>query len=387
MRRFFEKEITNLSKCEIFVFGSNLQGQHHGGAARLAHEKFGAEWGIGVGPTGQCYAIPTMQGKLDDIKPYVDDFIEYARTHPNNRFLVTRVGCGIAGFTDEEMAPLFKTARKLPNVNFSKEWLLEIYSDEFIDAYCFDIVPKEEIIPIPEALTEEDIIKLCKEYKYIIGSGVKAPLPKLRIRYVIDRDRFGYANFGDFFMLDDGRLYVWSRDEKFKESHNQAIVEEIFGDECSERKKYFNKTIFAGVETKFVDFHGRKLYTGDVIRVWLKGNNDSPKKKYYKKDSMLLALGTFGVNGNSWIASYACVLDNHCVFPDMCARIEWCGTVFYQLDWEESPITVAQRCMYFQDVYCKNGFNNEDREVLAKYTPNFDKELWKYHANKILGIE
>ena len=52
--------ITHLSACEVFVFGSNLAGHHHGGAARMAHECFGAEWGVGVGPTGQCYAIPTM---------------------------------------------------------------------------------------------------------------------------------------------------------------------------------------------------------------------------------------------------------------------------------------------------------------------------------------
>ena len=52
--------ITHLSSCEVFVFGSNLAGHHHGGAARMAHEQFGAEWGVGVGPTGQCYAIPTM---------------------------------------------------------------------------------------------------------------------------------------------------------------------------------------------------------------------------------------------------------------------------------------------------------------------------------------
>ena len=71
--------ITHLSSCEVFVFGSNLAGHHYGGAARMAHDKFGAEWGVGVGPTGQCYAIPTMQGDVDTIRPYVDEFIEYAK--------------------------------------------------------------------------------------------------------------------------------------------------------------------------------------------------------------------------------------------------------------------------------------------------------------------
>ena len=88
-KRFTPDHITELSKCEIFVFGSNLAGQHAGGAARFAYEHFGAEWGNGVGIQGRCYAIPTMHGPVSAIKPYVDDFIHYAREHPQNRFLVT----------------------------------------------------------------------------------------------------------------------------------------------------------------------------------------------------------------------------------------------------------------------------------------------------------
>lgn len=106
--RITPERITELSMCEVFVFGSNLEGQHHGGAARMACDRFGAEWGVGVGPTGKCYAIPTMHGGIEDIKPYVDDFVKYVKRHPNNRFLVTPIGCGIAGFKDEEIAPLFK---------------------------------------------------------------------------------------------------------------------------------------------------------------------------------------------------------------------------------------------------------------------------------------
>jgi len=114
--------ITRLEPNEIFVFGSNLAGFHGGGAARIAYEQFGAEWGIGVGPTGQCYAIPTMQGGVETIRPYVDDFIRYAGQHPKRTFLVTRIGCGIAGFTDEQIAPLFTAARDLQNVALPKGW-------------------------------------------------------------------------------------------------------------------------------------------------------------------------------------------------------------------------------------------------------------------------
>lgn len=115
--------ITELSGCEIFVFGSNLDGLHYGGAARTAHEKFGAEWGVGDGPTGKCYAIPTMHGGIEDIKPYVDKFLQYAKDNPMNRFLVTRIGCGIAGFKDEDMAPLFLEALRLPNVTLPFQWI------------------------------------------------------------------------------------------------------------------------------------------------------------------------------------------------------------------------------------------------------------------------
>lgn len=115
-RRISSDRITELAPGEVFVFGSNLEGAHGGGAALLAYRKFGAQWGVGVGMTGQTYGIPTMHGGVDAIKPYVDQFIEYAKQHPDLKFLVTEIGCGIAGFTVEEIAPLFKDAAHLENV-------------------------------------------------------------------------------------------------------------------------------------------------------------------------------------------------------------------------------------------------------------------------------
>lgn len=108
--------ITSLAENEIFVFGSNLAGFHGGGAARVAHQRFGAVWGQGVGLQGQSYAIPTMQGGVETIRPYVDEFIVFAKQHPELTFLVTRIGCGIAGFTDEDIAPLFKEALGADNI-------------------------------------------------------------------------------------------------------------------------------------------------------------------------------------------------------------------------------------------------------------------------------
>lgn len=108
--------ITELKESEIFVFGSNLEGMHGGGAAYIAYEKFGAIWGQGVGLQGQSYGIPTMHGGVGVIKPYVDEFINFAKSHPELKFLVTRIGCGIAGFRDEEIAPLFKDAIEIENI-------------------------------------------------------------------------------------------------------------------------------------------------------------------------------------------------------------------------------------------------------------------------------
>ena len=114
--------ITELQPNEIFVFGSNLKGMHGGGAAYIAYRKFGAIMGQGVGLQGQSYGIPTMQGGVETIRPYVDEFIEFAKDHPDLTFLVTRIGCGIAGFTDEEIAPLFVKAHEVENIVLPPNW-------------------------------------------------------------------------------------------------------------------------------------------------------------------------------------------------------------------------------------------------------------------------
>lgn len=121
-RKYTPENITHLGQDDIFVFGSNLQGRHAGGAARVAYRKFGAVWGQGVGIQGRSYAIPTMQGGVETIKPYVDDFIRLAREWDQNTFYVTRIGCGIAGFSDEEIAPLFDEAYDLYNVRLPESF-------------------------------------------------------------------------------------------------------------------------------------------------------------------------------------------------------------------------------------------------------------------------
>jgi hypothetical protein len=123
-KRTSPKWIDKLEKDEIFVFGSNLSGFHGGGAAALAM-KWGAIWGQGVGLQGQTYAIPTMQGGVETIKPYVNEFLAFAKQHPELKFLVTEIGCGIAGFTPKEIAPLFRTAidENIENVYLPESFL------------------------------------------------------------------------------------------------------------------------------------------------------------------------------------------------------------------------------------------------------------------------
>ena len=121
-KRTTSERITELQPNEIFVFGSNLKGMHGGGAAYIAYRKFGAIMGQGVGLQGQSYGIPTMQGGVETIRPYVDEFIAFAKEHPELTFLVTRIGCGIAGFTDDEIAPLFEKAHEVENIVLPPNW-------------------------------------------------------------------------------------------------------------------------------------------------------------------------------------------------------------------------------------------------------------------------
>lgn len=115
MDRVSPNRIDTLQPDEIFVFGSNVNGFHGGGAAAAAMHRFGAVWGQGEGLQGQSYAIPTMEG-FESMKAAVQRFTQFAAQHPELRFLVTRIGCGIAGYTVQQVAPLFVDCIKLENV-------------------------------------------------------------------------------------------------------------------------------------------------------------------------------------------------------------------------------------------------------------------------------
>ena len=174
--------ISVLKPDEVFVFGSNLNGYHGGGAARAAMNKFGAEWGKGVGLQGQSYAIPTMQGGVETIQPYVDDFIAFAKRHEELFFYVTRIGCGIAGFKDEDIAPLFAAAQYVENICLPKSFA-EIVKPSF---------PKEmRQMMYGQMRTLVDMLKVINKEKPIIDARDAME----EVRGVLDRN----VRYGDEF--------------------------------------------------------------------------------------------------------------------------------------------------------------------------------------------
>lgn len=119
--RVTPEKIDSLEKNEVFVFGSNKNGHHIGGAAKAAVKHFGAVWGQGDGLQGQSCAISSMEGPVEMAKN-INRFIEFAKEHQELRFLVTPIGCGIAGYKPEQVAPLFKKAILLQNVTLPKSF-------------------------------------------------------------------------------------------------------------------------------------------------------------------------------------------------------------------------------------------------------------------------
>jgi hypothetical protein len=109
----------------VFVFGSNESGMHGGGAAKTAYLYHGARWKFSYGHEGNSFAIPTKNQQLrtlglETINSYVEGFIAYAEGHPELEFKVTRIGCGLAGLADKDMALMFRHAPE--NCSFDTAW-------------------------------------------------------------------------------------------------------------------------------------------------------------------------------------------------------------------------------------------------------------------------
>lgn len=111
----------------IFVFGSNLAGRHGKGAALFARKNYGAVYGVGIGRTGNSFAIPTKDHNiktlpLSEIRKYVNIFLDYAKGNPDLQFEVTKIGCGLAGYTEDQIAPMFAEATS--NCHLPEGWVV-----------------------------------------------------------------------------------------------------------------------------------------------------------------------------------------------------------------------------------------------------------------------
>jgi len=168
------ENIESLLPNQIFVFGSNLKGAHGAGAARLAEEKFGAVFGQGVGLQGNSYALPTKDYNLStlhlsEIQPYVDELWQFAKNNQTLQFLITKVGCGLAGYSVEDVAPLFYKFIALDNITLPQEFTdivapygvidgfkaMNTYDDGRLNCRGFDF-------KVGEVYTQSGAIVACK---------------------------------------------------------------------------------------------------------------------------------------------------------------------------------------------------------------------------------
>lgn len=226
-------------------------------------------------------------------------------------------------------------------------------------------------------ITSERLKLLCNHYHQELCKGEKPSyLPKIRVRYVEERGKFGYADFGDFFFFDDD-FYVWRQEEEFAEDHSKDVVDAVFNEKCT-RKGYACRFLYAGADTNYVDCNGENIFVGDVIEL------------QHSEYTTELALSSFPYFEHDKMR-YCFVLDNHSLSLADCVgrddmRLKRIGTVYFQLD---PCFTTEEMNKKYQDF---NGWydTNEEHEakvLMAKYTPNFDQELWKYQGLELLGAE
>ena len=176
--KFSPDFIESLEENEVFVFGSNLLGYHLGGASKMARVNFGAIWGQAEGPQGQCYAIPTdvrsepVDSVPSHMKLHIDRFIAYAKNHEELTFLVTKVGCGNAGFDEEFMAPFFKEALNMKNVRLPREFvniLAKEIEDNDVTQKIYNLIILDESGSM-EAIEEQAVSGLNETFQTIVNA-------------------------------------------------------------------------------------------------------------------------------------------------------------------------------------------------------------------------
>lgn len=291
-------QLSELKPDEVFVFGSNLQGYHGGGAACAAMHRFGAEWGRGVGIQGQSYAIPTMQGGVDTIKPYVDDFVVYAKQHEDKFFYVTRIGCGIAGFRDEDIAPLFGDAQFVENICLPESFATLIKP----------ALPKEmRQIMYGQMRTLVDLLKAFNRQKPITDVQEGMSL----IEDVLNRN----IRFGDDFAFTAFRT-IWCLLGRYREHNGTVDLDRL------ERDLYdFHKGSQWMVEGTLEDVMYK--YSANKMVKYIQFLNDFRRYKSYdeiRKDLESIPVNHCGSNDENYYFSF-CYFPLH-VFQNVICR-EW----------------------------------------------------------------
>ena len=240
-----------------------------------------------------------------------------------------------------------------------------------------DVKKNKHLGQFPDVINEKQLVQLCEKYRDEIGRATIKGTAYPRIRYVIGRDQFGYANFGDYFFAVDDGLYVWHNEKEYEEDHNPDVVEDFFGHPC-EGRGYTCRHIFAGIDTGYDDSEGKRMFTGDIVVARERGG--------YELGALCLAAWP----GRCDDGFYGFPLDNHSLRLDMCTGGDYflksIGTIFYQLDPCDEPEPIWHKALGFN----RNYWTKEERSndlVMARYTPNFDKEEWKYLGLEILGAE
>ena len=216
---------------------------------------------------------------------------------------------------------------------------------------------------MPEVITVEALQELCEKCLYRIGACYHQHMPSIYIRYVIDKDKFGYAHFGNFFFYQ-GNLYVFEMDEQYKDQHDAGVVWAVFGDEC-EGHGYAHEVIFAGVRTPYKDVKGDYIYTGDAVMTDVLGLN---------KESI------YGVRPLDWFGDYAIMLDNHSLALRDCKKIVRVGTVFFNL-----PKLAEIDMLHFLEKrsselhsWYGDGPTGDENLRHVRFTPNFFESELEY---------
>lgn len=226
-------------------------------------------------------------------------------------------------------------------------------------------------------ITSTRLKLLCNHYHQALCHGERPGcLPKIRIRYVEDKGKFGYAEFGDFFFFADD-LYVWRQEEEYADSHSKDVVDGFFNEKCT-RQGYACRFLYAGADTNYVDSNGEHIFVGDVLEL-KEGNYETQ-----------LALGYFPYFEREEMR-YCFVLDNHSLSLEDCSnnvekKLTRIGTTYFQLDWNFETEDMNKKFQYFNG-YRDTNEEHEEKVLMAKYTPNFDQETWMYHGLEILGAE